>query len=76
MRRERAVVEQRNHLRRDEAAARIGGVRIDDREEVGEHRDEIEQRHDDEADDGEPVPPEAPPGQLQLGRLRQPVISW
>src|SRR6478752_7100369 len=72
---EGAVVEQRDSLRRNKAAARVGRMRIRHRKEIGEHRAEIEQRHNDEADHGQPVPPEPPPRQLQLSLLRQPVVS-
>ena len=50
MRPELAVVEQRDALRRDEAAARVGRVRIGNRQKVGEDRDQIEQSHDDKAE--------------------------
>src|SRR5882724_9383451 len=48
---------------------------VGDREEIGKDSAQIKQRHNDEADDSKLVPPEAPPRQLQLGRLRQPIVA-
>ncbi len=69
MRVEAVLVEEVDALRRDEAAAGVGGMRIGRRQEVGEDRDHVEEDDHHHADEREPVLAEAPPGQLQLRGL-------
>ena len=57
-----AILEQRDTLWRDETAARVDGVRVSDREEIGEDHHEVEQADNCQADDGEPMAAEPPPG--------------
>src|SRR5262249_25454584 len=48
---------------------------IGDREKVGEDRDQVEEKNDEQAGDGELVPSKPPPRQLQLACLRQPFVG-
>ena len=68
-------IEPVDRLRRDVAARCLGVERFGIGDRIGENRDEVEQRHDHGADQGQPVLAEAPPDQLPLGGDGDAVLS-
>ena len=69
------VVEEADRLRRRIGAPRLGVVRIHGGEEIREGGEQIEQDDHDAADAREPVAAEAPPGELELARDREPFLG-
>ena len=62
-------------LRRDQAALRVGRLRVGVGQEVGQHDHQVEQDHGDGAEHRQAVLAEAPPHQLRLGGDRHPLLG-
>src|SRR5262249_41087188 len=62
-------------LRRDIAALGVGSMRVRESEEICEHRDQVEQGDDEQADQRQFVAAKPPPGQLELRRLREAIVN-